>query len=129
MLNNLWNQIVDWFQDRKDRNDIVREFNNAARDSFIAGIVPTMLKASISKGDPNYRHSFSWSGRSGFRVEAMSGHSLNKDEVMMIGATILSQDVLVRKLVAYGWDTLEVHGSQDYYGCKWQLREFLAIGY
>ena len=127
-LTNVWNSLVDWFKERRDRMDVVREFNASAKDSFVCGLVPVLLRAKISKGDPNYRHSFSWRGASGFRIEALTGHSLSKKDVTSIGEVILANGTLVRKLVANGWDTLEVHGDVDAFGCKWRLREFIAIG-
>jgi len=44
-----------------------------------------------------------------------------------IGATILADSVLVRRLVVLGFDTLEVHDDIGMYGLKWQLKNFIAI--
>ena len=56
MLDNTWNNILDWFRDRSERAKLVRSFNESARTSFVAGIAPTLLKASISKGESSYKH-------------------------------------------------------------------------
>ncbi len=125
---NLWNKVLDWVQDRNDRKTVIRNFNDSAKEAFINCIVPVLLKAKISKGNPSYRHNFSWSGSSGFRIEAMSGRQMTKDEIITLGDTILSDTVLVRRLVANGWDTLEIHSDVGMYGCRWQLKEFIAIG-
>ena len=48
-------------------------------------------------------------------------------EMKAIGATILADSVLVRRLVVLGFDTLEVHDDIGMYGLKWQLKNFIAI--
>lgn len=119
-----WYKIVDWFNDLSERTKVVRNFNKSARDSFILGIAPTLLEAKITKGDPTYKHAFSkW--HSGFRIKAMSGRVLSRDEMIAIGNVILSNSVLVRQLIALGWDTLEVHDDTGFQGLKWQLRKFI----
>ena len=80
-IENIWNNIVDWFYDRSERGRLIRSFNAAARESFIQGIAPTMLKASLSKGNKEYKHQFSSWMNSGFRIQALSGRPLTKDEM------------------------------------------------
>ncbi len=127
MLNNTWNNILDWFRDRSERAKLVRSFNEAARDAFVAGMAPTLLKASISKGESSYKHQFSNWLNTGFRIQAFTGRVLTKDEIIHIGKVILDDNVLVRKLIALGWDTLEIHGDAGAYGCRWQLKDFIAL--
>ena len=71
---NLWNRIIEWFEDRQSRTKLVRSFNHSAKEAFVQGIVPVMMEASIVKGDPKYRHMFSkvFEG-SGFRIKAYAG--------------------------------------------------------
>ncbi len=57
----------------------------------------------------------------------MSGRQLTKEEIVAIGATILADAVLIRRLVVLGFDTLEVHGDTGKYGLKWQLKNFLQL--
>lgn len=127
MFANTWNNILDWFRDTSERNQLVRDFNHSARNAFMAGVAPTLLKSKISKGDRNYKHQFSHWLNTGFRIQAFTGRQLSKDEIMMIGQVILSDDHLVRKLVVLGWDTLEIHGDKGSYGCRWQLKDFVAL--
>ena len=47
-LPNIWNNILAWFQDLSERNTLVRNFNMKAKEAFISGTMPTMLKCSIS---------------------------------------------------------------------------------
>jgi len=51
MLDNLWNNILDWFGDRSERYNLIRSFNFSAKNAFVRGIAPTLLKAKISKGN------------------------------------------------------------------------------
>lgn len=48
-LPNIWNNILTWFQEFSERNMLVREFNIKAKESFISGAMPTMLKSSIQE--------------------------------------------------------------------------------
>lgn len=125
---NQWNRIVDWFKDRSERNKLIRSFNEAAKDAFISGKAPTALKASFSKGVYGYKHEFSAWMNTGFRIQALSGRQLSKEEIVFIGNVILSNEMLVRRLVVLGWDTLEIHCDQGVYGCRWKLSEYANIG-
>lgn len=127
MLDNTWNNILDWFRDRSERAKLVRSFNESARTSFVAGIAPTLLKASISKGESSYKHQFSNWLNTGFRIQAFTGRVLTKDELIHIGKVILDDDVLVRRLIVLGWDTLEIHGDAGTYGCRWQLKDYIPL--
>lgn len=129
MFGNVWNNLLQWFQDRSERNRLIRNFNDSARKAFVSGIVPTLLKASVSKGESSYRHQFSNWFNSGFRVQAFTGRQLSKDELVTIGSVILNDSTLVRRLVVLGFDTLEVHGDAGIYGCRWQLKSHIQIGY
>ncbi len=124
---NTWNSIVEWFKDRSERNRLIRGFNEEARNAFVTGIAPTMLKASISKGVPQYKHEFSAWFNTGFRIQALSGRPLTKDEMMYIGTVILANRELIRRLIVLGWDTLEVHDNAGYYGCRWKLIDYVNI--
>lgn len=127
MLTNTWNNILDWFQDRSERSKLVRSFNESARNSFVSGIAPTLLKAKISKGNTSYKHQFSNWLNSGFRIQAFTGRTLSKDEITYIGQVILNDEILVRKLIVLGWDTLEIHGDEGTYGCMWQLKDHIPL--
>ena len=127
MLDNTWNNILDWFRDRSERAKLLRSFNESARTSFVAGIAPTLLKASISKGESSYKHKFSNWLNTGFRIQAFTGRVLTKDELIHIGKVILDDDVLVRRLIVLGWDTLEIHGDAGTYGCRWQLKDYIPL--
>jgi hypothetical protein len=127
MFDNTWNNIIDWFRDRSERAKLVRSFNESARNSFVAGIAPTLLKASISKGESLYRHQFSNWLNSGYRIQAFTGRILTKDELIHIGKVILDDSVLVRRLIVLGFDTLEIHGDAGTYGCRWQLKDYIPL--
>ncbi|GAA4017420.1 hypothetical protein GCM10022408_33730 [Hymenobacter fastidiosus] len=127
MLDNPWNNILDWFRDRSERAKIVRSFNESARTSFVVGVAPTLLKASISKGESSYKHQFSNWLNTGFRIQAFTGRVLTKDELIHIGKVIIDDDVLVRRLIVLGWDTLEIHGDAGTYGCRWQLKDYIPL--
>ena len=127
MLSNTWNNILDWFRDISERSKLVRSFNESARNSFVSGIAPTLLKAKISKGESSYKHQFSNWMNTGYRIQAFTGRQLSKDEIIHIGKVILNDEILVRKLVVLGWDTLEIHGDEGTYGCRWQLKDHIPL--
>lgn len=128
LLPNIWNNIVSWFQDLTERNATVRSFNLAAKRAFIEGGAPTLLECSISKGCKEYKHQFSSFFYSGFRIKALTGRALSSDEIRALGSIILSDVKLVRKLVALGWDTLEIHDDKGRYGLRWKLIDYVNIG-
>lgn len=128
MLVNVWNNIIEWFSDRSERKNLIRSFNKSAKESFIAGLSPTLLQASVSHGNSAYRHQFSAWVYTGFRIKALSGRALSKDEMMFIGDTVLANTNLVRRLIALGWDTLEVHDNTGVYGLRWKLIEYAQMG-
>ena len=127
MFANTWNTILDWFKDRNERSKLIRSFNDSAKNSFVTGIAPTLLKANISKGERSYKHQFSNWLNTGFRIQAFSGRQLAKDEIKQIGEVILNDSVLVRRLIVLGWDTLEIHGDKGTYGLRWQLKDYMAL--
>ena len=127
MLSNSWNNILDWFRDRSERSKLVRSFNESARNSFVGGIAPTLLKGKISKGESAYKHQFSNWLYTGYRIQTFTGRQLSKEELMHIGKVILNDEILVRKLVVLGWDTLEIHGDEGTYGCRWQLKDYIPL--
>ena len=117
MFNNTWTRIVEWFSDRSERKCLIRSFNESARIAFISGGAPTLLKASFSSGNSNYRHQFSaWVNR-GFRITAL-----------VIGKVVLNNSELVRRLIVLGWDTLEVQSDKGYFGCQWKLIDYANMG-
>lgn len=127
----MWHKIMvvtDWFGEMAERYRLVKDFNRAAKNSFISGIAPALLEAKITKGDSAYRHAFSkWMG-AGFRIKALSGRQLSKSELIEIGRVVLDNEELTRKLISLGWDTLEVHANEGYNGAKWALKDYANIG-
>lgn len=121
-------RIIDWFGDMVERHKLIRDFNKAAKMSFIEGYAETLLEARITRGDRNYRHSFSKFLAGGFRLKALSGTPMARHELIEVGEIILYNEMLVRKLIALGWDTLEVHDKFGSLGCKWALKDFANIG-
>ena len=122
-----WYKIIDWFSDMSERHRLIRTFNKAGNEAFVYGVAPTLLEASISRGDSAYKHVFS-KLYSGFRIKALSGRALTKEELIEIGHAILENQELIRRLVALGWDTLEVQDIKGFYGVKWALKDFANIG-
>jgi hypothetical protein len=127
MIDNLWNDVLDWFNDRSERSNLVRSFNSSAKNAFVRGVAPTLLKAKISKGNREYKHQFSNWMNTGFRIQAFSGRQLEKNELIKIAKVVMSDEVLVRRLIVLGWDTLEVHTDEGNYGVRFQLRDHMAL--
>lgn len=121
-------QISDWFGELTERYRLIKDFNKAAKQSFVVGYAPTLLEAKITRGESNYRHAFSKFLAGGFRIKALSGRALTKAELIEVGRVILDNEELVRKLISLGWDTLEVHDDKGFNGVKWALKDFANIG-
>ncbi len=127
----MWYKIIEvseWFGEMAERYRLVKDFNKAAKNAFIIGSAPTLLEAKITVGDSNYRHAFSKWRAGGFRIKALSGRTLNKSELVEIGRVVLDNEILTRKMISLGWDTLEVHANEGYNGAKWALKDHANIG-
>jgi hypothetical protein len=122
----IWDNIRGWFSDIRERYRFLRDWNKNAKEAYIAGMIPILMEARTTIGTLDYRHEFSQWMAGGFRVKVLSGKAMSKDELMEIGQFIISDDVLVRKLVSNGWDTLEVHDTAGIIGLKWQLKKYTA---
>jgi len=118
--------IREWFGEMSERYKLVRDFNKASKEAFVSGVAPTLLEVRITKGDSAFRHPFS-KFMGGFRIKAMRGQAFTRSELIELGRVILDDKVLVRKLVALGWDTLEIHGSVGFNGLKWALYKEIPI--
>ena len=127
----MWHKIidvVDWFGELGQRIKVVRDFNKAAKFSFISGQAPTLLQVKTTKGESNYRHAFSKWMAGGFRIKALSGRALEKRELIEIAKVVLDNEMLVRKLLSLGWDTLEIHDNKGFLGIKYPLKDYANIG-
>ena len=125
---NFWNQILDWFQDRHDRTQLIRSFNQVAREAYVSGAAPFSLEASVSRGYGPYKHQYSNFFNSGFRINVYSWRYLcSKQDLINVGNVIMSNDMLVRRLVILGFDTLEVCSDSGNQGCRWQLSDYIMI--
>ena len=120
----IWDKIRNWFTDLRDRSKFLTEWNKSAKDAYIAGIIPTLMEARTTVGSIEYRHEFSKWMAGGFRVKVLSGKPMSKDELIEIGEFIIGDDVMVRKLVSNGWDTLELYDTAGTIGLKWQLKKY-----
>lgn len=123
----IWNRIVKWFQDMSERRKLLFEWNNNAREAYISGAVPSLLEASTSSGNSNYRHEMSKWMMSGFRIKVKSGKPLTKEELLAIGRIILYNNQLVRRIVILGWDTLEVYDAANKKGVQWAFKDFISL--
>jgi hypothetical protein len=121
-------EITEWFGEMAERYRLIKDFNKAAKFSFIQGNAPTLLEVKITRGESAYKHAFSKWMAGGFRIKALSGKPLEKAELIEIGRVVLDNEELTRKLISLGWDTLEVHSNMGFNGAKWALKEHAKIG-
>ena len=127
----MWHKIIqisDWFGELGERYKIVKDFNKAAKSSFISGDAPTLLQAKTTRGESRYKHAFSKFLAGGFRIKALSGKALPKSDLTEIAKVVLDNEALVRKLISLGWDTLEVHDNKGFMGIKFPLKDYANIG-
>jgi len=119
----VWNKIVNWFGDSIERGRIVKEFNIHAASAWDNGRSPHCLRAEVTSGDSNNKHSFSkW--KSGFRIKATGDTQMNRSTCSVIALVILSNQLLVRRLIRCGFDTLEIYGDSGN-GYSTPLKELL----
>ena len=124
----MWYRISEWFGELGERYRVLRDFNKSAKDAFVAGFAPTLLEVKVTRGDGQFRHAFSRFMGGGFRIKALTGRPLDRSELVEIAMVVLENDLLVRKMVSLGWDTLEVHDSAGSQGIKYPLKDYAKIG-
>lgn len=120
----MWDNIINWFGSSTERKKLTKDFNKAAKNSFLSGEVATLLKAKITIGDIDYSHHLSKFLRSGLKIKALSGKDLNESDIYKIGETILNDKLLVRKLITLGWDTLVVENLEEGNGHQWNIEAY-----
>jgi len=125
----MWSKVETWFHDVKQRNELLKDFNFAAREAFINKETSCLLEAKTTVGSSEFKHSFSKFMAGGFRVSAYSGEILRTVDIMHIGNGIVQNELLVRRLISLGWDTLEVHDKRGEDAAKWQLSQYLKTEY
>ena len=124
-----WNRIINWFKDLSERDRLINDFNMPARGAVTQLSVGTLLEARSKRGDKDFRHECSsFFLPTGFCIRATKGTQLSKDEILYIGAVILNNEPLVRRLFVLGWDTLYVEDIVGNKQAKWAIKEFTNIG-
>ena len=120
----MWENISMWFSDLRERRELLRSFNYAAKQAYMFEEVPILLQASITLGRSEYRTNYSWI-RSGFRIKTLtSGYFMQNHEAGVIAMIILSNTTLVRQLITLGFDTLEVGTESGNSIYLWPLIRF-----
>ncbi|WP_308550592.1 hypothetical protein [uncultured Parabacteroides sp.] len=115
----IWHNIINWFGEMRDRYEIVNDFNRNAKMAFSIGAADVLLKASIAGGVFSTR---------AFRIKAMAGRSLTKQEQKYIGDVILANTPLVRLLITREFAYLEVHDNVGSTGLRWKLWNYAQMG-
>ena len=120
----MWDSIVTWFTSKRDKHALVKDFNRKASNAWDCGDAPTLLRAKVTWGDSKNKHNFS-DIRSGFRIKAATSGNLEREQCILIGMIIMSDQVLLRKLMRVGFDTLEVFSDTSSDGFEAGLRNLL----
>ena len=110
----IWNKILDWYYDTRDRSIWIRRFNNDCKLAFVSNEMPVLLKASVRSGHSDYSSPFSTHflgfSRSGLKIASLSGtpYFLTRNEAGALSLVILSNTRMVKELLVLGFDTLWV---------------------
>ena len=106
---------------------MLKSFNDAAKAAYVAGVTHFVFKASIIRGNSDYKHHFSHLLASGLRILIFNNGRATKDDITIIGMAILSNRALVRQLMLLGWDTLEVSCDNSPLKYQWPINENILI--
>ncbi len=124
----IWDKIISWFRDRRERIRFINEFNENAKEAFITGAFGVLLTAFQTPGENANRHKHSnFLMPGGFAIKVDMGRNLSKDEMLYIGQVILNDNSTVRKLYFLGWDTLRVIDLNGRLSVKWAIKDFVAF--
>ena len=119
-----WKQLTSWFEDKSNRFAIVKGFNIAAKDAYINGTIPCLLKCRINPGCLKFKHANSSLFFTGIQIKILSNSNLSDSEINIIGETIVQDSRLVRFLIAKGWDTLEIKDEKRGAKSRWELAKY-----
>jgi len=113
-----------------ERDRMINDFNTSARNAFATMSVPALLEAHSVMGVWEYRHpKSSFLLPTGFCIRIIGGQPLSKEEILDIGTLILTNQTLVRRLYALGWDTFYVEDALNKgKRARWAIKEFANMG-
>lgn len=104
-----YNTILDA---SNEKSQLLKALNLIFKDMYISGLTDRVIKASISKGQPQFKHSMSVSSfRSGLLFEVQNDERLNKIEAQSIAYIIFGFPPIIRQLRMMGFDTLIIKGK------------------
>ena len=116
LLNSVWEFIKNTINSVLDvsfeKVAIISSLNKTFEEQYLNGETNRLVKASISIGEPSYKHSMSvsWT-RSGFMMTIQNDEKLRLSEVHEVAQYILTNDFFIKKLMSLGFDTLIVKGK------------------
>lgn len=116
-------KILATLNNTTEREELLNTFNVDSRQAYIKQITPLLLEASVSIGCAQYHHAYSKKWAGGFQVKIQSEKNISPSDIRSVGENILSDTEFVRKLIAFGWDTLEVYDSSSTLAAKWCIRK------
>jgi hypothetical protein len=107
---------------------IINAMNQSFKESFVSGEINRMCKVSISQGDPDFKHPMSsiWF-RSGFKISIINDSNIKNSEYEEIAQYVLQNNTFIRQLMAIGFDTLIVQGSNTKNGKKFSLKGYANL--
>ena len=95
---------------------------------FYSGYINRLCRASISVGDPDFRHEMSsMPFRSGFKIGIENDIDLQMSEVMELSKYVLTNTTFIRQLMAMGFDTLIIQGLNNGKGRKFSLKAYAKL--
>lgn len=124
-LKNLLSSLLDG---SFEKIRIINAMNQSFKESFVSGEINRMCKVSISQGDPDFKHPMSsiWF-RSGFKISIINDSNIKNSEYEEIAQYVLQNNTFIRQLMAIGFDTLIVQGSNTKNGKKFSLKGYANL--
>lgn len=124
-LKNLLSSLLDG---SFEKIRIINTMNQSFKESFVSGEINRMCKVSISQGDPDFKHPMSsiWF-RSGFKISIINDSNIKNSEYEEIAQYVLQNNTFIRQLMAIGFDTLIVQGSNTKNGKKFSLKGYANL--
>ena len=124
-LKNLLSSLLDG---SFEKIRIINAMNQSFKESFVSGEINRMCKVSISQGDPDFKHPMSSiCFRSGFKISIINDSNIKNSEYEEIAQYVLQNNTFIRQLMAIGFDTLIVQGSNTKNGKKFSLKGYANL--
>lgn len=128
-LATLFNRIVSVVTTGStERVRIISEFNDVFTEAYRMGEIDRKCTVTVAPGNTSFSHELSaFFLRSGFKITIHNDSNIKQSDIVEISKYVLESAPFVRQLIALGFDTLIITGSNSLRTIEISLKEISDI--